>query len=201
MDILINTYDTKYENELKSWYSPYSLKYITNKELMGPDNLVKNSLSQINNNDYEFIIFTRMDVCFKPYFIDTFSINLEKIMFISIHTMHFNTREWNCGFLLDVPENPVKENTPAVNATILIVPKKHYIIFNDISVEHYGWLKYNKLGIKHEEMDFILDTYHDADPFKESNPAYYFSSRPETIVVNDKIVDRSIIGTNREINC
>lgn len=201
MDILINTYDTKYENQLKSWYEPYPLKYIKNTELIGPDNLVKNALKQINHDEYDFIIFTRMDVCFKPLFIDTFTINHEKIMFLSIHNIHYNTREWKCGFMLDVPENPVKENTPAVNGTILIVPKKHYLIFNNMTVEHHAWWLYNQMGIKHEEMDFILDTYHDADPFKESNPAYYFSSRPETITVNDVKLDRSIIGSNKDLIC
>jgi len=201
MDILINTYDTKYETTLKSWYAPYSLKYFTNKELIGPDNLVKNALSKINSNEYDFIIFTRMDVCFKPYFIDNFSINHQKIMFISIHNIHYNTREWKCGFMLDVPETPVQENTPVVNGTILIVPKKHYLIFNNMTIDHHAWWEYNRMGIKNEDMDFILDTYHDADPFKESNPAYYFSSRPETIVVNDVILDRGLIGSNKELVC
>ena len=201
MDILINTYDTKYEKELKECYNKYPLKYLSNKKLIGHDNLVKNALSQINPNDYEFIIFTRMDVCFKPYFLDNFSINHEKIMFISIHNIHYNTREWKCGFMLDVPEKPVKENIPAVNPLIIIVPKKHYLIFKDMTVDHDAWWRFNHTGIKHEDMDFILDTYHDADPFKESNPAYYFSSRPETQTVNDVILDRSLIGTTRELIC
>ena len=201
MDILINTYDTKYENELKSWYEPYPLKYFANKELMGPDNLVKNALSQINPNDYDFIFFTRMDVCFKPYFIENFSINHEKIMFISIHNKENTNPFEKCGFIFNNQNLPVTENTPVVNPIIMTVPKKHYAVLEYMTVDHGGWWLFNKNGIKHEDMDFILDTYHDADSFKEYNPAYYLSSRPETPFIKDDILDRSLIGTNKELVC
>ena len=201
MDILINTYDTKYEKELKGYYNKYPLKYLSNKELIGHDNLVKNALSKINPNDYEFIIFTRMDVCYKPYFLENFSINEDKIMFISIHNKYNTNPYEKCGFILNNPDLHVEVNTPIVNPLIIIVPKKHYLIFKDMTVDHHAWWAFNQMGIKHEDMDFVLDKYHDADPFKESNPAYYFSSRPESIKKSEHLLDKSLIGTTRELIC
>ena len=200
MDILINTYDTKYENELKSWYKNFNLKYITNTKLIGPDNLVKKALKTIDPSDYDFIIFTRMDLCFKPFFIETFSIN-EKIMFVSIHNKYNTNPNEKCGFVFNNENMPVTENTPIVNPMIIIVPKTHYLVLKDMSVNHDAWWKFNQAGIKHEDMDFILDTYHDADSFKEYNPAYYLTSREEKPFITELKLDKGLIGTNKKIVC
>ena len=122
-------------------------------------------------------------------------------MFISIHNKENTNPFEKCGFIFNNENLPTKENTPIVNPMIMIVPKKHYIVLKDMTVDHDSWWKFNQAGIKHEEMDFILDTYHDADSFKEYNPSYYLISRPETSFINEFKLNKGLIGTNRELVC
>jgi len=171
-DIIINTYDTKYENNLKEWYSKFNLKYISNRELIGVDNLVNNAIKSINNlNEYDSILTTRLDIFLKAYFKKIFNKNWNKIMFIS--------QNWTLWNFFD-------NGDPCINPIIQFIPKK-YLYINFISVDHNAWSVYKNMHkLTKNDMDFMLDYYHDADSYKDYNPVYRIVSREENKIWYDK---------------
>lgn len=186
MEIVINTYDTKYENELKEFYTDIDIpiiNYISNPELIGWNNLVNNALKIIDRSKYDFILFTRMDIALKPYFLEIFNPEWNKIMFASI--------EWTKS-LYDVNKN--NEKYPRINPIIIFVSYNHFDILQNMDVDHTSWntntTEFNK---NIDNMDYMLDGYYDADSAKDKNPIYYMVSRPENEVHHDegKIVDKS----------
>lgn len=195
MDVLINTYDTKYDTELKSFYKNYT--YMTNKTLIGSNNLVQSAVDTIIDNKYEFIFITRIDIYIKPYFFSIFTPFWNKIYFISQ-----NWTLWqNCGF---IESNDTGINIPVVNPLFQFIPRTHFKVLKNINVEHEGWMHYFKnFGLSINDMDFMVNTYHDADSFKDYNPFYKMIGRPETDKWHDadKTIDRSLIETKNKISC
>jgi len=194
MDILINTYDTKYESSLKSWYIDNNLTYMTNTELIG-FKLVQNALDVIDKDKYNFILFTRIDIYIKPQFYNIFNPYWDKIYFIS--------QNWTfcqkCGFL---DNNEV--NYPVVNPIIEFIPKTYYKVLTNINVDHDAWKKYiDTFNMSNNDMDFMVNTYHDTDSYKDFNPYYKMIGRPENNIWYDegKVIDRTIFGTNKKITC
>jgi hypothetical protein len=203
-DIIINTYDTKYEDEFKSWYGNNLVLYNKNKKLIGVNNLVDNIItkfiSEYNNiNNYDFVLLTRCDIYLKPEFNNLINPNWEKIMFVSQ-----NWTYWFCGF--------IDKSEARVNPIIKFIPYKYFSIFNNnnnifsntISVDHDGWYYYkNNYNLINDDMDFMLDTYHDADSYKDFNPVYYMVSRPENQTWHDKDIkiDKSRFGNPDNFSC
>lgn len=69
MDIFINTYDTKYEKELKSWYS-HPLTYKSNTKVTTDKMKFKSvqvALNVVKKDKYDFILIARMDTLMKPH--------------------------------------------------------------------------------------------------------------------------------------
>jgi len=195
MDILINTYDTKYENELKSWYQDYDLKYMSNKELIG-FKLVQDAVDSIDTNQYDFIFITRMDILIKPYFLDIFNPEWNKIYFAFQETTGWD----KCGFWPDSSESL----EPILSPIFEFIPKKYFKVLNKVDVEHYAWRNYkNEFGLKDDEMDFMIDTHHATSSDLGYNPMYKMVSRPETKYWydKDKKIDRSLFGTNTKLEC
>ena len=48
IDVIINTYTTIYENDLRYWYDQYLINYISNDKLIGLENLLNNGIKSIN---------------------------------------------------------------------------------------------------------------------------------------------------------
>jgi hypothetical protein len=194
-DVIINTYDTKYENDFKSWYKDNLKIYNSNKELIGFNNLVNNIIkkfiTEYKINEYEFIILTRCDIYLKPEFHKIFNPFWKKIMFASQ-----NWTYWNCGYL-----NNADPNT---NATIEFIPNKYFEHLNKgVCVDHHSWFHYkDTVKLKDEYMDFMLDTYHDADSYKDFNPLYYMVSRQENQISHDKDkINKSNYGKSENLLC
>jgi hypothetical protein len=194
MDILINTYDTKYENELKSWYQGYPLEYISNKELIGFQ-LVQDALNSIDKEKYDFVLFTRTDVFIKPRFLEIFNPEWNKIYFLSQSW----TNDPGCGFIHN--ENIL---TPRVNPIIKMIPKSYFKVLHNINIDHDAWKHYKiHHGLNDNEMGFMCDDYHDADSYKDFNPYYKMIGRPENSTWHDqgKKINKSLFGTNTKIDC
>jgi hypothetical protein len=173
MDVCISTYCTKYEKELKKKYSNYKLFYSCNTDMKndvqsGIKHIATKGIQNIKLNDYNFILITRNDICFKDKFVETFNPG-EKIQFVSQHWTHHDCYMEN------------SRSYPVVNNIMLYVPKKYYFITKDLHIDHDSWKYFiQKLELKDSDMEFMLDTYHDSDSYKDYNPLYYIVGRPQT---------------------
>lgn len=187
-NVIINTYETKYENELKSWYNKNIIKILINDELIGIKNLVNNALKSIETNNYDFIIVIRIDLFLKEQFVTNIinKINCNKILF------PFITWTKDCEY----------NNCPRVADTILFIPKKYFYLTREekqIYLSHDAWYL-NKInyGLSSSDMDVMIYTFHDSDSSKDFNPLYYMVSRSET---NNWFSDPNVIfDPNIDIN-
>jgi len=199
-DIVINTYETKFEKDLREWYSNYNTTFIFNKftdtenteesiNIVVHNNITESILSKENLNGYKFIILTRMDIYLKQPFYELLDVNWKKIMFISkiLSCKYYGFNE---------------EGDPIVNQTIMFIPNKYInIVKKDLYlIKHNLWtiLKKNT-KITNGDMDFMSDKSFDADSYKDKNDYYYMVGRPEnTVQYGIEDIDRSLIGKKRE---
>ena len=190
MDILAHTYPTKYEKDLRSWYT-YPTKYVTKKKYHKKSVDALNSFMRIAKTvdpSYDFILLTRFDILLKPAFYPVFNPKWNKIYFLCQDW----TRMEKCGFY--------EENNPAVNPLIQFIPKKYFSILDKVNVNHDGWVTYHKLGVP---LDFMVDEYYDASTYLDHNPYYKMVGRPETHIHYDKgkKIKRSLFNSTRKIRC
>ena len=173
MEIIINTYDTKYENELKEFYKDMPIiNYISQTELIGPTNLVNNSLKQINQSKYDFILFTRPDIILKPYFLEIFNPEWNKIMFISATPISIATA-FHSPLL-------IKEGYPSVITILTFVPNNHFDILKKFDPECESWRTYAiEFNKNKNDMDYMTDTYFEANTILNKNPIYNMTGRNE----------------------
>ena len=191
MNILIHTYHTKYEKDLRSWYS-YPTTYVGKKKY--PFKTSGDALTSFMritkkiDRSYDFILLTRLDILLKPSFLKIVNPKWDKIYFFSQ-----NWSFYKCGFN--------EGNIPTVNPIIQFIPKKHYYMLNHIDLDHSGWETYYKLGIT--ELDFMIEEYHDATTYLDYNSYYKMVGRPETHIHYDKgkKINRSLFYTKRKIKC
>ena len=187
IDIIIHTYDTKYENRLKKIYKDPI--YVSSKELVGPTNAAQIAVDHIKK-DYDFIFLTRMDIFIKPHFYTVFNPYWNKIYFISQST----TASWNCGFY--------PNNYPAVNQTLKFIPKKYFKVLKKIDMDHSAIRSYIKnYKLTYNDMDFMVDEYFDANTYIERNSYYKMVSRPESNLMPTKglKINRLLFGTRKKI--
>jgi hypothetical protein len=90
VDTIINTYHSTFEDKLSKWYNPYEILFNNiNKNIKsvdGRDNLIQTSIKNIksvSSNDYDFILFIRIDLFLKPDFYKVLNIRSEKIQFLA----------------------------------------------------------------------------------------------------------------------
>lgn len=169
VDVAINTYQTKYENELKSWYGNKLVKILINDNLIGLENLLNNALKEFSEiNNYDFILALRIDLFIKDLFFENLKekIFFDKILFpficwIGDHKCH---------------------NSPRVSDTLLFIPKKYfYLIEQRLYLSHNAWFENKqRYNLDKNDMDFIIYTFHDSDSEKDFNSLYYMVSRNET---------------------
>jgi hypothetical protein len=181
VDTIINTYHSTYENNLSKWYNPYDILFNKiNKNIKsvdGRDKLIQTSIKNIKNlstNDYDFILFIRIDLFLKPDFYKILNIKSEKIQFLA-----HNFYEGHCGF--------TQEKDPEVVDLILFVPKKYfYILDNKFKLNHNVWSYYKKeYFLKDEDMSFMTDSRFDSNTYLDYNPYYIISGRPENKKVHN----------------
>jgi hypothetical protein len=186
-DVIINTYDTKYEVELEEWYKNYLIDYISNQSLIGIEKLINNAITKNRKyiNNYDFVYVCRIDLCLKDYFIEKFNPEWNKIYFSNI-----TWRE--CYKTIN--------NEPRIADVMMFIPNPYFYLFNlNIYLNHDAWFTYKTdYNLTNNDMDFMIDTYHDSDTFKDFNPLYYMVSRPENQKWHSEnyLIDRSLFSTN-----
>lgn len=202
VDTIINTYHSTYENNLSKWYNPYEILFNKiNKNIKsvdGRDKLIQTSIKNIKNlstNDYDFILFIRIDLFLKPDFYKVLNIQSEKIQFLA-HTQN----KLYCGV--------TKEGDPEVVDLILFVPKKYfYILNNKFKLNHMVWSYYKKeYFLTNEDMSFMSDLKFDSNSYLEYNPYYIISGRPENKIVHsyektNPILYGNFKGNKRGYDC
>ncbi len=181
IDTIINTYHSTYEDKLSNWYNPYEIlfnKINKNiKSVHGRDNLIQTSIKNIKNlstNDYDFILFIRIDLFLKPDFYKVLNIQSKKIEFLA-----HNFYQGHCGF--------TPEKDPEVVDLILFIPKKYfYILNNKFKLNHNIWSYYKKeYYLTDDDMSFMTDLRFDSNSYLDYNPYYIISGRPENKIVHN----------------
>jgi hypothetical protein len=188
MDISISTYCTKYNEELKDKYKNFKVIFNCENELIGLNNIAMKSLHNYDlSNNYDFVLLTRNDICFKDEFINNFNINNDKVLFVSQ-----TWTKYDC----------YGDNIPHINPTIISIPKKFFYITKNISVDGNAWgFLIENYNLTNNDMGFLLNTYHDADSYKDYNPYYYMVGREQTIKWHDKDkINNNYVNTNK-IQC
>ena len=186
-DVIINTYDTKYEDDLKEWYKDYLIDYISNPLLSGIEKLINNAIYKNRKyiNNYDFVYVCRIDLCLKDYFIEQFNSEWNKIFF-SNSTWRECYKTFN--------------NEPRIADVMMFIPSPYFYLFNlNIYLNHDAWFTYKTdYNLTNNDMDFMIDTYHDSDTFKDFNPLYYMVSRSENQKWHSEnfVIDRNLFSTN-----
>lgn len=172
LNVYISSYNTKFNNELIKIYSNKLIGYKFHDKLIGQNKLIHNAVNDIENiNDYDFILFMRVDLYLKDKFFEIFQTNENKILFPSICFK---------------PHHKVR-NHPRVNDMMLFIPKKFFNKINVIEIGHNTWCDlviYQKFT--YDDFDVMLNTFHDSDSAKDFNPIYYIVNRPENLIHHTK---------------
>jgi hypothetical protein len=185
VDTIINTYTSKYEKDLSKWYEPYEiLLNRLNKNIKstdGRDNLIKNcikSIKRLTPDDYDFILFIRIDLFLKPGFFDILDIESNKINFIANNSDAIN----DC-----ITHN--KEKDPIVVDLFLFVPKKYfYILDNNFKLCHDSWTYYKEVyKLTENDMGFMTNKVFDSNSYLDINDYYLIVGRKENTKIHNSI--------------
>jgi hypothetical protein len=178
--VYISSYSTKFNDDLTKVYSDYLIGFDFYDNLIGVTNLISNTIKNISNVEvFDFILFMRIDLFLENKFIEIFNPNWNKILFPSICFKPYH----KCGI------------HPRVNDMMLYFPKKYFkyikfILYNDGHTGHRLWETFiNQTDLTYEDLDTILETYHDSDSEKDYNPIYYIVNRNRAINKNTNSKD------------
>jgi hypothetical protein len=167
MVVSINSYTTRYDNDLNTIYNDVLCDTMYHHNLIGQSGLIHTCIDRLNKiSIYDFILCMRIDICLKDKFMEVFNPNSDKILFPSI-----------CF----EPHHKVGIH-PRVNDTMLFIPKKYTFFFkkSKFALCHDTWcILIEKYKVNFDDLDMMLDTYHDSDSAKDYNPIYYIVNRPE----------------------
>jgi hypothetical protein len=166
------TYVTEFDKDLKNIYSDYIIKYESLNNLIGLNGLFHRSYSNINLDDYDFILYFRIDLFLKDYFFEVFDPNWKTIKFATI----LWGKNRSCGIY------------PPVNDMIIFIPKKYFVNLSDINLTLHCTWKYLILNtnLSNDDLDTMINTFHDSDSQKDFNPLYYIVNRPENTIWHDE---------------
>jgi hypothetical protein len=167
ISVFISTYNTQFNNDLLSIYEKYLIGSDIYDNLIGINNLFHNSINKIKNIEkFDFVLFIRIDLFLKDYFLDIFNPNINMVLFPTIC--------WKQGSIYN--------NHPRVNDVIIFIPKKYYkYIRNIFNITHTSWhdlIEYTDL--KYDDIDVMINTFHDSDSYKDFNPLYTIINREES---------------------
>lgn len=181
VDTMINTYHSSFEKELTKWYNPFNIILNTinkrGKSTDGRDKLIQSSVRNIKNmttDDYDFILFIRIDLFLKPDFFKVLNLNSEKVQFLA-----HNFFQGHCGF--------TDQKDPEVVDLILFVPKKYfYMLDYKFKLNHNVWSYYKKeYKLTNQDMEFMTDLRFDSNSYLDYNPYYIISGRSENRVTHN----------------
>ena len=168
MKVSVNSYSTRFDNSLDEIYEPvlFDSKYYQHpEELMGVGLLMHKCVDRITDiNNYDFILFMRIDLFLKDKFFEIFNPYSDKILFPSVCFKPAH----KCG------------EHPRVNDMMMFVPRKYFNFIKKFWLTHESWFHLiESLKLSYEDLGMMLDTYHDSDSAKDFNPIYYIVNRPQ----------------------
>ncbi len=178
IDTYISTYSTKFDKDILEIYKDSLVGYtiIDNNIRIGYNNLFHNSIQNIKDLDtYSFIVFFRVDLCLKKTFYNVFNPHWQTIRFpfVCFKTWLGKTGWHKVG------------KFPRIGDTIIFFPNKYYSYIKNIIFIGDGHANWKHLiedgGLSTEDLDTMINTYHDTDSAKDYNPLYYVVNRPEVI--------------------
>lgn len=188
VDVAINTRDTKYKEELLSWYPNVIYSHFTNEDYGYYNNVVhrslQNILSNVNLNDYDFIFITRFDILLKDKLIEIFNPNWSCITFPYAVYMEYKPLQF-----------------PFVTDTMCFIPKKYFFnpnwsLQNNTYklLHHHCWRDLLQNGLNIDDLDVMIETLHNPNTDAGWNPLYIINSRPENKNqgLNNQIYDKKI---------
>jgi hypothetical protein len=169
MDVCISSYDTKFNNDLNAAYSDYLIFSDYYLDVIGTNQIVQKCIQKIENiNKYDFVLILRIDICLKEEFIRIFTPKWDKIMF---------------SFVCYKPHH-ISGGHPRVADMMMFIPCKYfqymkYIGFHDYYQHgHDQWNHFiNCTDLSYDDLDTMIDTFHDSDSEKDWNPLYYVVNR------------------------
>jgi hypothetical protein len=167
VDLIINTYKTKFEESIIEWYKDFLIEYISNNILIGLEKLLNWVTMKIDKTKYDFVFAIRIDIYLKNMFFEKFDPNWNRITFSQIC--------WTKCCRVD-------NNEPRVSDVIIFVPKRLFYLFDRyLHLFHESWICYKvNYKLTNSDLNLMIDTYHDSDSFKDWNPLYYIVSREES---------------------
>jgi hypothetical protein len=194
-DIIINTRTTKYMNKLEDWYNPFNMiiNNLSNK-IQGQEYMIQSAIKNINKlnkDDYNFILFVRIDLFLKPDFYNVLNTESDKINFLALN---YNPRDCN--------HNVIR---PVVDLFIYIPKKYYYILNNNFKLNHNAWNYYKQIyKLTDNDMTFMSNKKFDSNSIIDNNPYYVISGRKENVKIhNDNIKNNKCLGyfeKNEEYN-
>jgi len=172
ISLYISSYHTQFDNNLLSVYEKYLIGHNLYGNLIGLNNLFHNSINKIENIEkYDFILYIRIDLFLKQPFVDIFNPLIDKILFPTICFIPHH----KCG------------NDPRVNDMLLFIPKKYYKYIRNTVINHETWHNLIKnTDLTYEDIDTMINTYHDSDSCKDFNPLYYIVNRSKCSVFHSE---------------
>jgi hypothetical protein len=182
VSVSLLTYTTKFDKDLINNYKDYLIKFEILKDLIGLNGLFHKSYSNIMLDDYDFILYFRVDLFLKDYFFEIFNPNWNTINFATILWLRYQT----CyGY-------------PSNNDMIIFIPRKYYKYLNNFNITHCTWRDLIKTtDLTNNDLDTMINTFHDSDSQKDLNPLYYIVNRPQNTIWHDNgyIFNKSIFTT------
>jgi len=166
VSVFVSSYNTQFDNNLISVYNKYLSGYKLQNDVIGLNNLFHDSINNIKNiQEYDFILYIRIDLFLKQHFFDIFNPKINNILFPTIC--------WKCDSKV--------QNNPRVNDMMLFIPKQYYKYIKNIIIGHYTWHDLIKnTDLTYDNLDTMINTYHDSDSFKDFNSLYYIVNRKES---------------------
>lgn len=171
VDIYIDTYSTKYDNDLLSIYASRVKGYKFHKShLESQAALLKDSIELLEEslNNYDAILIVRLDLFLKDKYINDYNPDIKTIQFFSI--------TWYNSY-------KTPNGNPRINDTIFHYPKQYYDRLQYLyTIDNL----HNLLDIDPAiyDIDYTLLTtkYYDSDSEKDFNPYYKMVGRKENTV-------------------
>jgi hypothetical protein len=184
-DVFLSYYELNdlWDNEFENIYTDYLKFSYRHLSLLGEQNLhyfITDFINKnINYNQYEFILFIRPDLYLKKYFFDVFEMSSDKIKFAHVNeiTDHLGKSYHETN------------GVPLINHQICYVPNKFYDKLLSKCFWggcHLSYICAISCGIKKENIDFFIKTYHSSSTSNTWNPIFHQVGRFETKFWADK---------------
>ncbi len=166
ISVIISTYNTQFNNDLNKIYNKYLIKINIFSNPIGLINLFLKSVPS-DLKDYQFIFYFRIDIYLKKDFFDIFNKDWNRILHLCVC--------WESG-------SRTLHGHPRVNDMMLFIPKNYFKIIRQIKIGHDLWeyLVINNI-VEYNDLDMMVNTYHDTNTIKDYNPYYYIVNRSRNL--------------------